>query len=123
MITGASSADDYPREPMPDTEADPVIRDASVQTEKVLSVEERALLDRINELELEIKEIHVDRQGSKQNIKDDDSQVLYYTGFKSYDVFKAFFRLSWTSSEFSVLFVRQDNIKKKESTPSDISSH
>ena len=94
VIAGASSADDYLREPMPDTEADPVTRDASVQTEKVLSVEERALLDRINELELEIKEI--DRQRSKQkfrimNIKDDDSQVLYYTGFKSYDVFKAFF--------------------------------
>ena len=68
--------------------------DASVQTERVLSAEEIALLDKVNELEMTIKEI--DKQRCKQrfsimNMKDDNSQVLYYTGFKSYDVFKAFF--------------------------------
>ena len=73
---------------------DPVTVDASVQTGRVLSAEEIALLDKVNELEMAIKEI--DKQRCKQrfsimNMKDDNGQVLYYTGFKSYDVFEAFF--------------------------------
>ena len=61
------------------------VRDASVLTERVL-IEESFLLDRINELELE-KSKWIGKEASSQ---DDDGQVLYYTGFKSYSVFKAF---------------------------------
>ena len=77
-----------------ETRPDPITQDACMQTEKGVSVEERALLDRINDLELQLKE--KDKLLSKQkfrlmNMKDNDAQVLFYTGFNSYHAFEVFF--------------------------------
>ena len=70
-----------------ETVAEPLSKDVGVQAEKFVSDEEKCLIEKINKLESLLKE--KDNQLSKQklNIKD----VLYYTGFRSFLAFEAFF--------------------------------
>lgn len=109
--TDSLSINDSDHEENPDPR--PVTVDASVQTAEWVpgeGAEEIALLFKVDQLEMEIKEIETQRSKQRfgiMNMKDDDVQVLYYTGFKSYDVFEAFFR---TSRSLSMLFIRYNNI-------------
>lgn len=70
-----------------------VTQDACVQTERMVSDEERALLDKVDALESLLKE--KDEQINKlkfrfMNIKHDSTQVMFYSGFQSYEAFEAF---------------------------------
>ena len=68
-------------------------RNVCLQTEKVISYEERALLKTIDALEtlLTEKDEQIEQQKFRLlNIKDDDAKVLFYTGLNWYRAFEAF---------------------------------
>ena len=72
-----------------------VTQNVCVQTERIVSDEERALLDKVDTLQSLLKE--KDQQLTKQkfrlmSIKDDATQIMFYTGFRSYQAFEAFYR-------------------------------
>ena len=87
-----------------ETVAEPLSKDVGVQAEKFVSDEEKCLIEKINKLESLLKE--KDNQLSKQkfrlmNIKDDDAQVLYYTGFLPFEAFFNFLGPAVNSLNYS----------------------
>ena len=71
--------------------------DANIQTETYTSERELALLQEISMLKESLKlkkEQLLKLKFRLENIKDNDSQVLFYTGFQSHGLLKVFL-ISW----------------------------
>ena len=77
-----------------DDEPEKDLTDACTQTEKTLIDDEIVVIEKVAALEKEVR--CKDQQPLQQkfqlmNIKDDDNQVLFYTGFQSYGALEAFY--------------------------------
>ena len=77
-------------------------QDACVQTEKMVSDEQRALLNKVESLQSVLKE--KDQQLTKlkfrlMNIRDDGTQIMFYTGFQSYQAIEAFYHFLGPAAE------------------------
>ena len=78
-------------------------QDASVQTEKMMMTgKERVLLDKVNSLQfmVDLKDQQLSRQKFRlMNMKDDNSQISFYTGFESYKALEAFYNFLGSATE------------------------
>ena len=74
----------------------------SVQTDKVVTDRERNLLKKVSSLQslFNLKEQQLSQQKFQlANIKDDDCQVSFYTGFQSYKALEAFYTFLGPATE------------------------
>ena len=94
-----------------------------VQTDKVVTDEERDLLKKVSSLQslINLKEQQLSQQKFRlANIKDDDCQVSFYTGFQSYKALEAFYTFLGPAAEclcYSNVVVSSKKKRRNRSLP------